>query len=253
MKKKTEETSCGKASDQHMDSSLILVSNRLIERLAEYISREDVCVAAVERGNNMASGTLRRFANGETLHTRQSTVDKLWHVVSVALPAAPPPVRKKLDHDLVLEKYAEGMNVNQIAKEMERSRQAIYSVLKEHNIKTTVPASGVAAAMRKYCKKHNITVSSLCLANSVDSSFMYSKGMMHKKHADRIFEILNRRPNVEPIKETLSLNKVANLKSRGLTNEEVAEELGVHVATIQRAVVRLKEQGLAIQMSKLSK
>ena len=226
--------------NEEKQRKLVTVDAKLRKQLVAYIERDDVCVSVVERANKMASGTLKRFADGKTFHTREATVAKIRSIVSQPVPVAP--VRTKLDPDVVLRKFNEGKDASQIAEEAGSSRQAVYHILKENNIQMSVPASEVASAMRKYCEKHNVAVNTLCSRNGVDTSFMYSKGMMHKQHADRILTILQRTPNVPQVKEALDPKRVATLKSQGFTNEEVAKELGVHIATVQRAIKKLKER-----------
>lgn len=228
------------ARKKRENRKLIEVEEWLRNELAEYIQREDVCVSAVERDAGLTSGTLKRIADGETRYTRRKTINSIRRVVKKGK-AKPAQSRNILDPDKVVQKFKEGAKPNRIAEEAGTTRQAVYHILKERGVKMSVPASDVAAAVRKYCAMHDIKVNTFCQKNKIDTSFMYSKGMMHKQHADRITRLLTKPPEGVPTaQKPLDPRRVLELKKQGLTHEKIADQLGVHVITVSRALRKLK-------------
>lgn len=227
---------------QRENHQLAPVEDCLRDELLRYIERDDVCVSAVEKEAGMTSGTLKRIAEGETRHTRRPTINKIRQIIKKSK-SSPARSRNLLDPREVVDKFNKGVDAPSIAAEAGTTRQAVYHILKESGIEMSVPASDVAAAVRKYCATHQITVNAFCEKNGVDTSFLYSKGMMHKQHADRIYLLLEHEPDGIPkAQKALNPRLVARLKSQGLNHKQIAEELGVHIVTVSRAMRRLREE-----------
>jgi len=227
---------------QWENKSLTGISDTLRSRLAAYIERNDVCISAVERLYELNNGTLRRIARGETSHTKEDVVRKIaWIVEKNEANPRQAPEAHKLDRNKVIELFNAGHDARKIANTFQVSRAAVYLILKEHGFEMTVPASGVISAVKEFCQENNITVSSFCMAKGIHTSFIYSKGSMQKRHAERIMGMLAEgAKGIPKINPGIDLVRLDELLAQGKTHSQIAQEFGVHIVTIARAIKRLK-------------
>jgi len=224
--------------------SLITVEEDMREQLFAYINRDDVCVSILEKQTGLGNGALKRIANGDTLYTRQPVIDKIRGILENQKPVQRVK-RDKINHEAVVEMFMSGQKVADIASKVKVSRSAIYLVLDSNNVRMSRSAVEVSAAIKKYCKTHSITVSDFAKANSIDTTFMYSSGKMHKHHADRIMDLLEKPPvgikkNNDAECYQKRLDDVERLIGIGFTQRKIAELMKVHIITVARAVKKLK-------------